>query len=126
VAGGRIMGPTMRTSLCILAIAASPLSGQTSLAVIGLRAEYLANPVGIAGLGPRLSGRRTSGRPNTMQTAYQLQVGRTAAEVGRGSALLWDSGRIGSDASVFVDYAGPPLESPARLHPRGRGWGVPR
>ena len=112
----------MRTGLFAFAIFASPLLGQTPPAVSGLRTEYLANPVGVDATRPRLSWRMTTDTRNASQTAYQIQVGRSAADVGRGSALLWDSGRISSDASVFVDYAGPSLESRTRYFWRVRVW----
>jgi len=42
----------------------------------------------------------------TLQAANQLQVGTSESSLTRGANLLWDSGKITSDASVFVDYAG--------------------
>ena len=88
---------------------------QPSLGVTGLRVEYLSNPLGIDALHPRLSWRLTSAARNTVQSAYQIQVTRNGTRV-------WDSGRVGSDASVFVSYAGPPLESRARYVWRVRVW----
>ncbi|MGE5801880.1 MAG: hypothetical protein ACM358_06460, partial [Gemmatimonadota bacterium] len=80
---------------------------QPALGVTGLRVEYLANPLGIDAPRPRLSWRLTSAGRNTVQGGYQIQVTRNGTRV-------WDSGRVGSDASVFVSYAGPPLESRTR------------
>ena len=105
-----------------MALTAARLSGQAPLAVNSLRVEYLSNPVGIDVARPRLSWRITSDTRNTQQAAYQLQVGLSAPTVGRGSGLLWDSGRTASDASVFVDYAGPALASHTRYYWRVRAW----
>jgi alpha-L-rhamnosidase len=88
---------------------------QPSLGVTGLRVEYLTNPLGVDVIRPRLSWRLTSGERNTMQGAYQIEVTRHGTRV-------WDSGRVGSDASVFVPYAGPPLESRTRYDWRVRVW----
>lgn len=88
---------------------------QSSLGVTGLRVEYLPNPLGIDASRPRLSWRLTSAGRNTVQGAYQIQVTRNGTRV-------WDSGRVGSDASVFVSYAGPPLESRTRYVWRVRVW----
>ena len=88
---------------------------QASLGVTGLRVEYLANPLGIDAAKPRLSWRITSTERNTMQTAYQIQVTR-------GGKGIWDSGRTASDASVFVGYGGPALESRTRYVWRVRVW----
>jgi alpha-L-rhamnosidase len=88
---------------------------QPSLGVTGLRVEYLATPLGIDAPRPRLSWRLTSVERNTVQSAYQIQVTRNGTRV-------WDSGRIVSDASVFVSYAGPALESRTRYVWRVRVW----
>ena len=83
--------------------------------VAGLRVEYLPNPLGIDVAKPRLSWRITSSERNTVQVAYQIQVTRDAK-------VIWDSGRTTSDASVFVPYDGPALESRARYTWRVRVW----
>ena len=106
----------------LIALTAARLSGQAPLGVNGLRVEYLSNPVGIDVARPRLSWRITSDTRNTQQAAYQLQVGLSALNVGRGSGLLWDSGRMASGASVFVDYAGPALASHTRYYWHVRVW----
>jgi alpha-L-rhamnosidase len=103
-------------------LAPRPLTAQAALGVGELRAEYLADPLGIDVLHPRLSWKLVSATRNTMQAAYQLQVARTEADLVRGVHLLWDSGRFASDASVFVDYAGPSLESRTRYFWRVRVW----
>ncbi|HKE89534.1 MAG TPA: family 78 glycoside hydrolase catalytic domain, partial [Gemmatimonadales bacterium] len=104
-----------------IALTAARLSGQ-ALGVNGLRVEYQSNPIGIDAARPRFSWRITSDTRNTLQIAYQLQVGLSTESLARGSGLLWDSGRIASDASVFVDYAGPALASHTRYFWRVRVW----
>ena len=96
-----------------LALVASVLAQVT---VSGLRVEYLTNPIGIDVVQPRLSWRIASIRRNTMQAAYQIQVDTSEARLARGANLLWDSGKMASDASVFVDYGGPPAVSRTRYH----------
>src|SRR5438132_1200667 len=88
----------------------------------GLRVEYVANPVGIDVVQPRLSWQIASTRRNTMQAAYQIQVDTSEARLARGANLLWDSGKVASDASVFVDYGGPPAVSRTRYYWRVRVW----
>jgi len=92
-----------------------------SPSVTGLRVEYLTNPLGIDAPRPRLSWRISSAERNTVQAAYQVQVTK---EVGAQHAapLLWDSGRITADSSVFVTYAGPALTSRTRYVWRVRVW----
>jgi len=96
-----------------------------SLGVTGLRVEYLPNPLGIDAPHPRLSWRLTSAERNTVQGAYQIQVTRNDVAVGAQHAaplLIWDSGRISADSSVFVTYAGPTLSSRTRYVWRVRVW----
>ena len=88
---------------------------QPSLGVTGLRVEYLANPLGIDAVRPRLSWRITSAERNTVQSAYEIEVTRS----GR---LIWATGRTSGDASVFVAYGGPDPESRRRYEWRVRVW----
>ena len=92
------------------------------LTALGLRVEYLTNPIGIDVVQPRLSWQIASTRRNTMQAAYELQIDTSEANLTRGASLLWDSGKVNSDASVFVDYAGPPAVSRTRYYWRVRVW----
>ena len=105
-------------SLTVLA----PIQLLAQLTVAGLRVEYLTNPIGIDVVQPRLSWRIASTRRNTMQGAYQVQGGTSEPSLTRGANLLWDSGKVTSDASVFVDYAGPPAVSRTRYYWRVRVW----
>jgi len=108
-------------ALLALAILA-PVPPQAPLEVGGLRVEYLTNPLGIDAAPPRLSWRLTSSQRNTVQAAYQVQVASNEAALRRGTPLLWDSGKISSDASVWVDYGGPAPASRARYYWRVRVW----
>ena len=111
----------IRAVLCTV-LAPSVAGAQSPLGVAGLRTEYRANPVGMDVARPRLSWRLESELRNTMQRAYQVQVATTAADLRTGKALLWDSGRQTSDASVFVAYGGPALVSSTRYYWRVRVW----
>ena len=102
-----------------LALVASVLAQVT---VGELRVEYLTNPIGIDVVQPRLSWRIASARRNTMQAAYQIQVASREASFTGGANLLWDSGKVGSDTSVFVEYRGPATTSRTRYYWRVRVW----
>ena len=108
-------------TLLALAVLAAQVA-QVGTTVEGLRVEYLTNPIGIDVVQPRLSWRIASARRNTMQAAYQIQVATSEASLARGADLLWDSRKVTSDASVFVDYAGPPAASRTRYYWRVRVW----
>ena len=105
-------------SLPILA----PVTLLAQLTVTGLRVEYLTNPLGIDVVQPRLSWRIASARRNTMQAAYQIQVAGSETSLAGGANLLWDSGKVISDTSVFVEYRGPAAVSRTRYYWRVRVW----
>ena len=111
----------IRLAVASIALAA-PLAAQARLSVTGLLTEYRANPLGTDIAMPRLSWRIESAQRNTMQAAYQIQVAPSAAALTSARGLLWDSGRIATDASLFRPYRGPTLTSSTRYVWRVRVW----
>jgi alpha-L-rhamnosidase len=92
-----------------------------NLKVYSLATEYGINPLGTDALRPRLSWKIASSIRHTMQSAYQVQVATsTPSFVARN--LLWDSGKVPSDASLFQPYGGPALTSRTRYYWRVRIW----
>lgn len=86
-----------------------------------LTCEHRLNPLGIGVRRPRLSWTLVTDDPHlrdARQTAYQIQV-TTALDDG---APVWDSGKVISDQSVLVRYAGPELKSAQRCYWRVRVW----
>ncbi|HRI81912.1 MAG TPA: family 78 glycoside hydrolase catalytic domain [Opitutaceae bacterium] len=80
---------------------------------VQLRCNYFENPLGVHDQTPRLSWRlATDGRRGARQTAYRITVSSTR----NGRADLWNSGRVASDATTQIPYAGKPLAS------RQRAW----
>ena len=69
----------------------------------------MVNPLGLDILNPRLSWQLISDKRNTTQTAYEIKVSSTASK--NGKQLVWSSGKIVSEQSVYVPYAGTALES---------------
>ena len=74
-----------------------------------LRVEYRENPLGIDARTPRLSWQLQSSARGEMQTAYRVLVASSADLLARGEGDLWDSGKVDSDQSIQVSYAGKPL-----------------
>ncbi len=56
-----------------------------------------------------------------MQTAYEVRVALSAANLAA-NKLVWDSGKVASDASIQVAYAGPALQSGARYFWQIEAW----
>jgi alpha-L-rhamnosidase len=84
--------------------------------ITNLRTEYFPQPLGIEVLQPRFSWQLESERRGARQVAYQVLAWQNA------NTDLWDSGRIESDQSVHVVYAGTPLSSRQRVWWRVRVW----
>jgi alpha-L-rhamnosidase len=93
-----------------LAAAAGPAPSVTHL-----RCEYKVDPLGIDVAQPRLSWQLRSPERGVVQSAYRVRVTR-------GGRTVWDTGKVASDRSVHVAYAGPALESAARYAWRVRVW----
>ncbi|NSW90763.1 MAG: family 78 glycoside hydrolase catalytic domain [Firmicutes bacterium] len=94
------------------------------LKVCNLRCEYMKNPIGLDILKPRLSwvieaGTFDNMARSVMQEAYRIQVSKEDMSF---TNLVWDSGRVGSDQSVHVEYSGKLLESCTRYYYRVKIW----
>jgi alpha-L-rhamnosidase len=83
--------------------------------VIDLRCEHRVNPLGLDVLHPSLSWALHSDRRAQKQLAYQVLVHADGA-------LLWDSGRVESDRTTHVPYAGQPLTSHLDCRWQVRAW----
>ncbi|MBQ8674064.1 MAG: family 78 glycoside hydrolase catalytic domain [Bacteroides sp.] len=100
-------------ALCCLSIQAAQ---SVSVSTCDLRVEQLVNPLGIDTPQPRFSWRIRSEHRNTMQTAYRILVASSPHLLELDSADVWDSGRVASDASIWVDYQGKKLLSNGRYY----------
>lgn len=97
-------------------------SGEPDFSAKGLRCEYLFNPLGIDVQKPRLSW-ILNPAPNTLgQSAYRVLVASSADILGRDQGDLWDSGRVASVQSNWVEYAGKLLASGQHVHWKVRIW----
>lgn len=85
-----------------------------NLSLANPRCEYKINPLGINEMQPRFSWELVSDQRDVMQTAYRIKVAKSPDELKKGKSLVWDSGKVNSDQSVHVEYAGKPLESRQR------------
>lgn len=79
-----------------------------------LRAEYLVDPLAVDVREPRLSWRIDSNRRGARQTAYRVLVASSAATLARNTGDLWDSGKVISNQTNQIVYAGKPLASRQR------------
>ena len=78
-----------------------------------LRCEMRLNPLGIDVVAPRLSWEITSFKRNVHQISYQIIVSSSREKLARGDGDYWNSGKVFSDQSIHVEYAGEKLRSRA-------------
>jgi alpha-L-rhamnosidase len=88
----------------------------SQLRVSHLRCEYLDAPLGLDERAPRLSWAIESQRRGARQVAYHVRVASTAKKLAAKEDDLWDSGRVESNQTTQVVYAGQPLHSREACH----------
>jgi alpha-L-rhamnosidase len=71
----------------------------------------LTNPVGIGTAIPRFSWQLQSEERGVMQTNYQMMVASSLEKLSKNEGDLWNSGKVHSDKSILLSYAGKPLNS---------------
>ena len=85
-------------------------SQSRQIQVSNLKLEQMVKPLGVNVTQPRFSWQIASSAPDLVQTTYQIQVAADPAELKAGKNLLWDSGVVTSDTSIWVSYGGKALE----------------
>lgn len=80
-----------------------------------LQTENLINPIGLGMQKPRFSWQLASDKRNIAQTAYEIIVSE-------GKVPLWKSGKVTSNQSVQVAYAGTALQSGKKYTWQVRVW----
>ena len=111
------------SSLACVLLAALTLSADAGeLKVTGLRCEYAENPLGVDVPAPRLFWKMESRVRGQAQTAYQVLVASTSALLARNTGDLWDSGKVPSEQSIQVPYAGKTLSTAQQVFWKVRAW----
>jgi alpha-L-rhamnosidase len=85
-----------------------------------LLTENRINPIGLDVAIPRFSWQLNTTKQNVLQTAYEIRVSADAASIAKGTS--WQSGRVASDQSVHVPYAGSALKPGQRYFWQVRIW----
>lgn len=93
------------------------------IAPMELRCEYATNSLGIDTAHPRFSWKLVSRQRGQMQAAYQILAASSEADLSANKGDLWDSGKVNSDQSTQILYAGKALESGVRYYWKVRVWG---
>ncbi len=100
-------------------LAKSGEENQGPLAPVGLRCEYLVNPLGVDIPSPRFSWVLEHSERDQGQTDFELLVS-LQPNVDQGD--MWESGKVASTDSTQVAYAGKPLSSDCTYYWKVRYW----
>lgn len=94
----------------------------SSLQPIDLRCEYSPAPLAVEAPRPRLSWSVTSSARAQRQTAYRLLVASAPEHLASDRGDLWDTGKVASDESIHLPYAGEALRSSQQVFWKVRVW----
>ncbi|QEG02424.1 Bacterial alpha-L-rhamnosidase [Stieleria maiorica] len=120
------LSDNLKTTSLFIAFALAAVSSvavAAGLDAVHLRCEYLENPQGIDIEQPRLSWRVQSSERGSNQVAYRVLVASTEESLARNKADLWDSGKVESSQTLFIKYAGSPLQSRQQCFWKVQVWG---
>ena len=112
----------IRAVLAAVMFVSAACPAWAGVSVERLRCEYLHDPLGIDVIKPRLSWVVLSEERGQRQTAYQVLVASTPDTLANDQGDLWDSGKVASDETIQVEYAGKPLGSRVRCYWKVRAW----
>jgi alpha-L-rhamnosidase len=115
-------GRKMKPILFVLALLTPAFAA--GLTPYGLETEARVTPVGIDVPRPRLSWKLESPDREQKQTAYRVLAATSAEKLAQGEADLWDSGRVASEETAWIAFAGAPLHSFQGVWWRVRVWDV--
>ena len=110
-------------ALLLLWIAGCKTDSDTNaVQLVDVQTEMRENPEGVGVFKPRFSWKIISDKPDVMQVAYRIEVAASEKDLAARSNLLWSTGRIESDQSLFIEYAGKPLESGKKYYWHVTAW----
>lgn len=108
----------------IIVLILSPILGfsKPGFRVSSLTCEYTTNPVGVESIAPKLSWKMIGAERNLTQSAYSILVCDNLKDLNRNIGNVWISGKVLSDKSIQIRYAGRPLESALKYYYKIKIW----
>jgi len=98
--------------ICFLLVSGLTWAKEISaIQVTDLKCENFNNPLGIENQHPRLSWQLKSDLRNIRQKSYRILVSDELLKIDIDQGNIWDSGKIDSDNSILVSYAGSTLQA---------------
>lgn len=117
---GRSLGGQLGVAGAVFFAAA--LTSRAAWSVEDTRCEYYENPLGVDMAQPRLFWKLNSTERGARQTAYQILVASSAKLLAKDRGDLWDSGKVASDDTLHIRYAGAALKSSQQAFWKVRSW----
>ncbi|MGM0903514.1 MAG: glycoside hydrolase family 78 protein [Bacillota bacterium] len=99
---------------------AESTSGETK--ITNLKVENLVNPLGIDTEVPRFGWNMESKNRGQHQTGYQILVASSPTKLEEGVGDIWDSGKVTSISSAYIEYEGKPLSHSTRYYWTVKVW----
>ena len=90
--------------------------------VSNLLVENKVNPAGVSEMYPRLSWQLQSSKRNVVQAAFDIRVSEDLESLQEGTNLIFSTGKIPSDQSVYVQFTGNTLEPGHKYYWQVRAW----
>ncbi len=84
--------------------------------------EYVSNPLGVDVIRPRFSWELEHSERGQLQSAYQVLVASSQKNLDAENGDKWDSGKVASEESINVIYAGSALKSEKTYYWKIRIW----
>ncbi|MDR2954960.1 MAG: glycoside hydrolase family 78 protein [Prevotella sp.] len=98
------------------------VSCDNPITIKDLKCENLINPNAIDNIHPHFSWKIQYKKVQMQLVSYEIQVGTDSLELLKDLADLWDSGKIISESSIMIPYAGKELSSRTLCYWRVRVW----
>ncbi|WP_235906247.1 glycoside hydrolase family 78 protein [Ginsengibacter hankyongi] len=112
----------IKTKLLLIITVFACMGASIRLSAQNLLVENKVNPIGIDVKSPRFSCQLISDKRNVVQTSYEIRVSDNLQDLLKNKKLVWNSGKVLSDSSVYVLYKGKELQSNTKYYWQVRTW----
>ncbi|KAE9090415.1 hypothetical protein PF010_g18590 [Phytophthora fragariae] len=92
------------------------------LTIYEMKTENAVNPLGVGSILPLFGWKLASDRRAQRQTGFRILVDRDEDRLSRDAGECWDSGKVASDETLQIRYAGKPLASCCRYYWKVMVW----
>ena len=89
---------------------------KANLSLYDLTVDDRKNPIGVDNPKPRFTWKIQSTNRSVSQIQYELRVALRENDVKKGKNLIWHSGTVNTEQSLYIRYGGPDLRSKQRYY----------